>query len=89
MPTYRFPKDATDLVPLRLCKYFAPSRLEVLTNPRLRISQRQVVNDPQDFAPPVSTLGTQGEVFALLNDPKFLEKLPGWFPSDVKNRNRS
>ncbi len=33
-------------------KYFGPERLDVLTRGRLRISQRQAVNDPQDFRPP-------------------------------------
>ena len=39
-------------MPPVLFKYFAPERLDVLTRGRIRVSQRQAVNDPQDFRPP-------------------------------------
>jgi len=39
-------------IPPILFKYFPPERLDVLTHGRLRVSQRQAVNDPQDLRPP-------------------------------------
>jgi len=39
------------LIPPVLFKYFPPERLDVLTQGRVRISQRQVVNDERDFRP--------------------------------------
>src|SRR5258708_4518304 len=41
-----------ELIPPVLFKYFPPERLDVLTRGRIRVSQRQAVNDPQDFRPP-------------------------------------
>jgi hypothetical protein len=40
------------MIPPVLFKYFPPERLDVLTHGRIRVSQRQAVNDPQDFRPP-------------------------------------
>lgn len=48
----RRPRLARELIPPVLFKYFPPERLDVLTRGRIRVSQRQAVNDPQDFHPP-------------------------------------
>jgi hypothetical protein len=46
----------TEPIPPILFKYFGPERLDVLTGGTLRVSQRQAVNDPDDFRPPFANV---------------------------------
>ena len=64
-----------EVIPPVLFKYFPPERLDVLTRGRIRVSQRQAVNDPQDFRPPFSDAAPDDVLARLLeaqvaNDPE-------------------
>ena len=75
MPPKFFQQQET-VVPELLCKYFPPARVGVLVTRRLRMSQRQVVNDNLDFIPDVANLGSPQAIQALFEDSDYTKRLP-------------
>ena len=55
-------------MPRLLYKYLPPERLDVLTGGSIRISQRQAVNDPDDFIPPAQALAPREELERVFSE---------------------
>ena len=63
-------------LPGTLYKYFPPERLHVLTDCRVRFSQRQAFEDEFDLRPRVASFGTAEEMRAFMQQDPVLRRHP-------------
>jgi hypothetical protein len=63
-------------LPPVLYKYYPPERLHVLTDCKVRFSQREVFDDQQDLRPEVANFGTADEMRAFMDADPVLARHP-------------
>jgi hypothetical protein len=59
-----------------LYKYYPPERFHVLTDCRVRFSQREVFDDQHDLRPEVANFGTADEMRAFMDSDPVLTRYP-------------
>jgi len=62
--------------PRFLYKYLTPERFHVLTDCRLRFTQRKLFEDDREFKPEVQNLGTEEEVRGFMEANEYFRQLP-------------
>jgi len=63
--------------PRYLYKYFPPERFHILTDCKLRFTQRRLFPDDREFRPDIRNFGTEEEIRGFIEHDELLRTLPG------------